>query len=206
MVILGIDPGYAIVGYGVIRYEKNRFSVIDYGAITTEAKTAFNQRLHIIFNDMIALIEKYKPEAMAIEKLFYNTNAKTVIDVAQARGVIMLAAQLNGVDAFEYTPLQVKQAVVGYGRAEKKQVMDMTRRILRLEQIPKPDDAADALALLSLGPLHLAAGAADPRLRHRPAHRADGPGPGQWSPCRSSAEAARHRSGARFQRTSHADG
>ena len=147
MVILGIDPGYAIVGYGVIRYEKNRFSVIDYGAITTEAKTAFNQRLHIIFNDMIALIEKYKPEAMAIEKLFYNTNAKTVIDVAQARGVIMLAAQLNGVDAFEYTPLQVKQSVVGYGRAEKKQVQEMTRVILNLEKIPKPDDTADALAM-----------------------------------------------------------
>ncbi|MBE6834874.1 MAG: crossover junction endodeoxyribonuclease RuvC [Ruminococcaceae bacterium] len=147
MVILGIDPGYAIVGYGVINYEKNHFSVIDYGAITTEAKTPFNQRLHIIFNDMIQLIEKYKPEAMAIEKLFYNTNAKTVIDVAQARGVIMLSAELNGVPAFEYTPLQVKQSVVGYGRAEKKQVQEMTRVLLNLEKIPKPDDTADALAM-----------------------------------------------------------
>ncbi len=146
-VILGIDPGYAIVGYGLINYEKNRFSVIDYGAITTEAKTPFNQRLQIIFNSLTDIIEKYKPEAMAIEKLFYNTNAKTVIDVAQARGVIMLAAQLKGITAFEYTPLQVKQSVVGYGRAEKKQVQEMTRVILNLEKIPKPDDTADALAM-----------------------------------------------------------
>ena len=146
-VILGIDPGYAIVGYGLINYEKNRFSVVDYGAITTEAKTPFNQRLLIIFNSLDELIKKYKPEAMAIEKLFYNTNAKTVIDVAQARGVIMLAAELNGIQAFEYTPLQVKQSVVGYGRAEKKQVQEMTRVILNLEKVPKPDDTADALAM-----------------------------------------------------------
>ena len=146
-VILGIDPGYAIVGYGIINYEKNRFSVVDYGAITTEAKTPFNQRLQIIFNSLTEIIEKHKPEAMAIEKLFYNTNAKTVIDVAQARGVIMLAAQLKGIPAFEYTPLQVKQSVVGYGRAEKKQVQEMTRVILNLEKIPKPDDTADALAM-----------------------------------------------------------
>ena len=147
MVILGIDPGYAIVGYGIINYEKNRFSVIDYGAITTEAKTPFNQRLQIIFSSLTELIEKYKPEGMAIEKLFYNTNAKTVIDVAQARGVIMLAAELKNIKAFEYTPLQVKQSVVGYGRAEKKQVQEMTRVILNLEKIPKPDDTADALAM-----------------------------------------------------------
>lgn len=147
MVILGIDPGYAIVGYGLINYEKNRFSVIDYGAITTQAKTPFNQRLRIIYSDMMQLIEKYKPEAMAIEKLFYNTNAKTVIDVAQARGVIMLSAEINHIPAFEYTPLQVKQSVVGYGRAEKKQVQEMTRVILNLEKIPKPDDTADALAM-----------------------------------------------------------
>ena len=146
-VILGIDPGYAIVGYGIINYEKNRFSVVDYGAITTEAKTPFNQRLQTIFNSLTEIIEKRKPEAMAIEKLFYNTNAKTVIDVAQARGVIMLAAQLKGIPAFEYTPLQVKQSVVGYGRAEKKQVQEMTRVILNLEKIPKPDDTADALAM-----------------------------------------------------------
>ena len=146
-VILGIDPGYAIVGYGIINYEKNRFSVIDYGAVTTEAKTPFNKRLAIIYNSLNELIIKYKPEAMAIEKLFYNTNAKTVIDVAQARGVIMLAAENNGIQAFEYTPLQVKQSVVGYGRAEKKQVQEMTRVILNLEKIPNPDDTADALAM-----------------------------------------------------------
>ena len=98
-VILGIDPGYAIVGYGVINFEKNRFSVIDYGAITTEAKTPFNQRLRIIFDSLDEIIKKYSPEAMAIEKLFYNTNAKTVIDVAQARGVIMLTAEINGIKA-----------------------------------------------------------------------------------------------------------
>ena len=147
MVILGIDPGYAIVGYGIINFEKNHFSVVDYGAITTEAKTPFNQRLRIIYNDLNALLNKYHPDAMAIEKLFYNTNAKTVIDVAQARGVIMLAAEINSVPAFEYTPLQVKQSVVGYGRAEKKQVQEMTRVILNLEKIPKPDDTADALAM-----------------------------------------------------------
>jgi crossover junction endodeoxyribonuclease RuvC len=147
MIILGIDPGYAIVGYGIIRFEKNHFTVIDYGAITTEAKTPFNHRLHIIYNELNVLMQKYKPDAMAIEKLFYNTNAKTVIDVAQARGVTMLASEINGIPAFEYTPLQVKQSVVGYGRAEKKQVQEMTRVILNLEKIPKPDDTADALAM-----------------------------------------------------------
>ena len=147
MIILGIDPGYAIVGYGVISYEKNHFSVVDYGAILTEAKTPFVDRIEKIHSELTAIIEKYKPEAMAIEKLFYNTNAKTVIDVAQARGVIMLAAKQHNVPSFEYTPLQVKQSVVGYGRAEKKQVQEMTRVILKLEKIPKPDDTADALAM-----------------------------------------------------------
>ena len=147
MVILGIDPGYAIVGYGVIKYDKNRFSVIDYGAITTQAKTPFNERLLTIYNELTDIIKKYNPEQMAIEKLFYNTNAKTVIDVAQARGVIMLTAEMNGLKPFEYTPLQVKQSVVGYGRAEKKQVQEMTRVILNLDKVPKPDDTADALAM-----------------------------------------------------------
>ncbi len=147
MVILGIDPGYAIVGYGVISYRNNHFSVIDYGAITTDAKTPFNKRLEIIFDELTEIIEKYSPEAMAIEKVFYNSNAKTVIDVSQARGVIMLAAQKKSLPAFEYTPLQVKQSVVGYGRAEKKQVQEMIRRILSLEKVPKPDDTADALAM-----------------------------------------------------------
>ena len=147
MIILGIDPGYAIVGYGVIEYKNNHFSVIDYGAILTDAGTPFNIRLEKIYDGLCSIIERHKPEAMAIEKLFYNNNAKTVIDVSQARGVIMLAAQKNMVPAFEYTPLQVKQSVVGYGRAEKKQVQEMTRRILALEKVPKPDDTADALAM-----------------------------------------------------------
>ena len=147
MIILGIDPGYAIVGYGVIKYEANRFTVIDYGAVTTNAGTPFVERLEIIYNDLTAIMQKYHPEAMAIEKLFYNTNAKTVIDVAQARGVTVLAAKQNNVEMFEYTPLQVKQSVVGYGRAEKKQVQEMTRVILKLEKVPKPDDTADALAM-----------------------------------------------------------
>ncbi len=147
MVILGIDPGYAIVGYGVIAYRNNHFTVVDYGAITTDAKTPFNERLEIIYDELTAIIEKYSPEAMAIEKVFYNSNAKTVIDVSQARGVIMLAAQKKGLPAYEYTPLQVKQSVVGYGRAEKKQVQEMIRRILGLEKVPKPDDTADALAM-----------------------------------------------------------
>ena len=147
MIILGIDPGYAIVGYGVIEYKNNHFTVIDYGAILTDAGTPFNIRLEKIYDGLCNIIERHRPEAMAIEKLFYNSNAKTVIDVSQARGVIMLAAQKNMVPAFEYTPLQVKQSVVGYGRAEKKQVQEMTRRILALEKVPKPDDTADALAM-----------------------------------------------------------
>ena len=147
MIILGIDPGYAIVGYGVIDYRNNHFSVIDYGAILTDAGTPFNERLEKIYDDLSALLEKYKPEAMSVEKVFYNSNAKTVIDVSQARGVIMLAAQKSRVPVFEYTPLQVKQSVVGYGRAEKKQIQEMTKRILSLEKVPKPDDTADALAM-----------------------------------------------------------
>lgn len=147
MIILGIDPGYAIVGWGIIDYTSNHFSVIDYGAVTTEAKTPFNERLESVYDGVEGIIKRYKPSALAIEKLFYNTNAKTVIDVAQARGVINLAAVKNGVPIFEYTPLQVKQSVVGYGRAEKKQVQEMTRVILKLEKIPKPDDTADALAM-----------------------------------------------------------
>ena len=121
--------------------------MVDYGAITTDAGVPFNRRLEIIYDELTALIEKHKPEAMSVEKVFYNNNAKTVIDVSQARGVIMLAAQKCRVPVFEYTPLQVKQSVVGYGRAEKKQIQDMTKRILNLESVPKPDDTADALAM-----------------------------------------------------------
>ena len=147
MIVLGIDPGYAIVGCGVVEYQNNRFRMITYGAITTEAHTPFNERIEKIYDGAAELISRYKPEAMAIEKLFFNTNQKTAIDVAQARGVITLAAQMNNKNIFEYTPLQVKQSVTGYGRAEKKQVQDMTKRILKLNEIPKPDDAADALAM-----------------------------------------------------------
>ena len=147
MRILGIDPGYAIVGCGIIEYDGRTFRTIEYGAVTTSADLEFSERLLVIYNQICELIEIYKPEAMAIEKLFYNTNAKTVIDVSQARGVIMLAAQKNGVPAFEYTPLQVKQAVVGYGRAEKNQVISMVTTMLGLSKPPKPDDTADAIAL-----------------------------------------------------------
>ena len=147
MIILGIDPGYAIVGWGVIEYTSNRFTVVDYGAVTTEAQTPFNDRLKAVYDGINSIMTRYSPEALSIEKLFYNTNAKTVIDVAQARGVINLAAVQNNIPIFEYTPLQVKQSVVGYGRAEKKQVQEMTRVILKLAKIPKPDDTADALAM-----------------------------------------------------------
>lgn len=147
MVILGIDPGYAIVGWGVVRYESNRFKTLDFGAVTTPARMHFADRLEKIYDGIDFLLSQYKPEALSIEKLFFNTNQKTAIDVAQARGVILLAAKKAGVEVFEYTPLQVKQSVVGYGRAEKKQVQEMTRVILNLNAVPKPDDTADALAL-----------------------------------------------------------
>lgn len=147
MIILGIDPGYAIIGWGVLEYKANKFRVVDYGAITTEAHTSFPIRLQEIYIGMNEIFEKYHPEVMSMEKLFFNNNQKTVIDVAQARGVITLSAQMNSVPIFEYTPLQVKQSVTGYGRAVKKQVQEMTRVILGLEKIPKPDDTADALAM-----------------------------------------------------------
>jgi crossover junction endodeoxyribonuclease RuvC len=147
MVILGVDPGYAIVGYGILCYEKNRFQILDFGAVTTPAGMEFPTRLKTIYDDLTFLFQRYQPEVMSIEKLFFNTNKKTAVDVAQARGVILLAARNNGADIMEYTPLQVKQSVVGYGRAEKKQVQEMTRQILGLSAVPKPDDTADALAL-----------------------------------------------------------
>ena len=147
MRILGIDPGYAIVGYGIIDYNCGKFSVVSYGAITTQAGQPFQKRLDLIYNDLNYLIEKYKPDALSIEKLYFNTNSTTAIDVAQARGVIVLGAFKGGLDIFEYTPLQVKQSVTGYGRAEKHQVMEMVKSLLKLKSIPKPDDTADALAL-----------------------------------------------------------
>lgn len=145
--ILGIDPGYAIVGYGIIEYQSGRFTTIAYGAITTPAEMEFDKRICEIYRDMCHLHSVYKPEQMAVEKLFFTTNQKTAIDVAQARGVILLSAAERDVPVFEYTPLQVKQAVVGYGKAVKSQVMDMTKRLLNLQKVPKPDDTADALAI-----------------------------------------------------------
>ena len=147
MRILGIDPGYAIVGYGVIEFSGSRYYAIDYGVITTTANTPFPQRLQEIYNGMVSIIIRSNPDALSIERLYFQNNQKTAIDVAQARGVILLSAQNNNLPISEYTPLQVKTAVTGYGQAHKQQVMEMTRRLLKLETIPKPDDAADALAI-----------------------------------------------------------
>ncbi len=147
MRILGIDPGYATVGYGVLDFDGVRFTVRDFGAITTKAGLPFTRRLEIIHQGMEELLEKFSPDVLSIEELFFNTNITTGIAVSHARGVILLAAQQRKVPCFEYTPLQVKQSVVGYGRAEKKQVMQMTQTLLGLQRMPRPDDAADALAL-----------------------------------------------------------
>lgn len=147
MIILGIDPGYAIVGYGILGYTAQRFIVGGYGAITTESDMPFERRLEYIYDELGVIIAKARPDAVAVEELFFTSNQKTAIAVGMARGVILLAATKNGVPLYEYTPLQVKQSVVGYGRAEKKQVMEMTRVLLGLASIPRPDDAADALAV-----------------------------------------------------------
>jgi len=147
MKILGIDPGFAIVGFGVVEYLGNKFRTIEFGQITSPAKRPMNERLKLVYDDICFLMDRHKPEAMAIESLFFNSNQKTAINVAMARGVLLLAAEEREIMISEYTPLQVKQAVVGYGRAEKKQVQLMVKTILRLDEIPKPDDAADALAL-----------------------------------------------------------
>jgi len=145
--ILGIDPGYAIVGVGVVDYNNVNFKPVYFTAVTTPAKTDFSIRLKMIFDGILQIIDNFKPEAMAIEKLYYNTNSKTVIDVAEARGVILLAARLRNIPIYEYTPLQVKSAVTGYGKADKHQVMELTRQLLNLKEVPKPDDTADALAI-----------------------------------------------------------
>lgn len=147
MRVLGIDPGYAIVGWGVVEYISNRFAPIGYGAVITEKDTPFEQRLVEIYESVFDICKRYQPEALSIEKLYYQHNQTTVIGVAEARGVILLAAAQCGVPIYEYTPMQVKQAVVGYGLAEKKQVMDMVKRLLKLKAVPRPDDAADALAI-----------------------------------------------------------
>ena len=147
MVILGIDPGLAIVGWGVVDYNASHFKVIAYGALETPAGLPTEERLSMIYDGMKQLIEKYKPEHVAVEELFFNTNITTGIRVAEARGIIIMTAYQMGVKVFEYTPLQVKQAVVGFGRAEKKQVINMVTMLLGLAKPPKPDDTADALAI-----------------------------------------------------------
>lgn len=147
MVILGIDPGFAIVGFGVLDSERGRQQMIRCGAITTPAGLPLPTRLLQIATDIEALMVQFQPEAVAIEELFFNTNVTTGIGVAQARGVILMMVEKWAVPIFEYTPSQVKQAVVGYGRAEKRQVMEMTKRLLNLSAVPKPDDAADAVAI-----------------------------------------------------------
>jgi len=147
MIILGIDPGYAIIGWGVIRYERGRYIPVDFGAVTTPADMPFNRRLEVIYDDLSAILAQHRPDAVAVEKLYFQNNQKTAIDVAQARGVTMLAIHKSGAPVYEYTPLQVKSAVTGFGQAQKPQVMEMTKRLLRLKAVPKPDDTADALAI-----------------------------------------------------------
>ena len=147
MKILGIDPGYGITGFGLIDAQRGQFTLLRCGAITTPAGMDFSARLEIIYEDMRQLLEVVKPEAVAIEELFFGQNVTTGIGVAQSRGVILLAIRQAGIPVYQYKPMQVKQAVVGYGNATKRQVQDMTRRLLHLDAVPKPDDAADAIAI-----------------------------------------------------------
>ena len=147
MIVLGIDPGLAIVGYGVISVEKGKSTVVDYGVINTPKEDTIPVRLQKIYEGMNAILDKFKPDAVAIEELFFNTNTTTGINVAQARGVVLLACLNKCPNLFEYTPLQVKMTMTGYGKAEKKQIQYMVSKYLNLASIPKPDDAADALAL-----------------------------------------------------------
>lgn len=147
MRILGIDPGIAIVGFGFLDKEGSRLKAVQYGSIQTEAGTKQELRLKDIYEALMQLIDKYQPEAVAIEKLFFNRNVTTAFSVGQARGVMMLAAVQHGLPIYEYTPLQVKQGIVGYGKAEKRQIQEMVKLLLHLSEIPKPDDVADALAI-----------------------------------------------------------
>lgn len=147
MIIIGIDPGIAITGYGVVEFINNKFKVLDYGAVTTTNKINLPERLEVLYKGLEDIFHRYKPDAVAFEELFFNQNAKTAITVGQARGIAILCAQRNGFNIYEYTPLQVKQAVAGYGRADKKQVQQMVKMLLNLREIPKPDDAADGLAI-----------------------------------------------------------
>lgn len=147
MIILGIDPGLAIVGWGVVEYRVGKFRTLGYGAIRTPAGVRTEERLAGIYRDLNIIIDRFHPDEMAVEELFFNNNITTGIRVAEARGIVLLCGEQKGVRIAEYTPLQVKQAVVGYGRAEKKQVMTMVTSLLGLKEVPKPDDTADALAI-----------------------------------------------------------
>ncbi len=147
LIILGIDPGFAIVGYSVIEYRGNEIKALEYGAITTDSKLLFPDRMKIIYDELINIIDEYQPEDLAIEELFFNKNVKTAMKVSQARGIEIMAAVNKGLNIYEYTPLQIKQATVGYGRAEKHQVQEMVKVLLNLKETPKPDDVADALAV-----------------------------------------------------------
>lgn len=147
MKILGIDPGYGITGFGLIEAQRGQYRLLNCGAITTPPNTDLSWRLEVIYNDMTELLMVAKPEAVAIEELFFGQNVTTGIGVAQSRGVILLAIQQAHVPVYQYKPMQVKQAVVGYGNATKHQVQDMTKRLLNLPALPKPDDAADAVAI-----------------------------------------------------------
>lgn len=146
MLILGIDPGLATVGFGIVNTDGVRFCAVEYGAVLTPAGMPVPDRLCEIYDGITELCEKFRPDAVSIEELFFNDNAKTAVNVCQARGTILLAVKKQGIPIFEYTPLQIKQAVTGYGRAEKKQIMYMVKTILNLKSTPHPDDTADALA------------------------------------------------------------
>ena len=146
MIILGIDPGYAILGWGVIEKTGNHFRAIDYGAVTTDKDMEMPDRLEALYNGLREIVEEYRPEEASIEKLFFNTNTTTAINVGQARGVAILACVKGGLKVAEYTPSEIKQALVGYGKADKQQVQFMVKTMLNLPEIPKPDDTADALA------------------------------------------------------------
>ncbi len=147
MIIIGVDPGTATTGFGVLKKEGQKYNILDYGVISTPAKTPLHDRLDTIFNELSDIIKKYKPDHIAVEELFFAANAKTAIAVGHARGVILLAGKKNGLLVFEYTPLEVKMALTGYGRADKNQIQQMVKALLSLKEIPKPDDAADALAV-----------------------------------------------------------
>ena len=147
MIVLGVDPGTAIVGYSVIEYEKSKYRVLDYGCIYTDKDEDMPVRLEKIYDGLDGLVKIRKPQDMALEELYFFKNQKTVIKVGQARGVITLCGQKNSLDLYSYTPLQVKMGIAGYGRADKKQIQEMVKVILGLDEIPKPDDAADALAI-----------------------------------------------------------